>query len=51
MKPEKLTPTKAPLPQNEMLIGGDANPKLFNKRDLKQIEKEYQQHKAKRSRS
>lgn len=44
MKIKKLTPTTAPLPENERLIGGDANPKLFKKRDVKQTEREYQEY-------
>ena len=44
MKIKKLTPTTAKLPKNERLICGDANPKLFNKRDIKQAEREYQEY-------
>ncbi|RDB02501.1 hypothetical protein [Runella aurantiaca] len=43
MKIKKLTPTTAKLPENERIIGGDATPKLFNKRDVKQTEREYQE--------
>ncbi|AEI50680.1 hypothetical protein [Runella slithyformis] len=41
---KKLTSTTAKLPENEQLIGGDANPELFNKRDVKQIDRELQEY-------
>ena len=44
MKTKRFTPTKAKLPANEMIIGGDASPKLFARRDLKQIDSDYQKH-------
>lgn len=44
MKAKKFTPTKAKLPENEMIIGGDASPKLFRKNNVKQIDAEYQKH-------
>ena len=44
MKRKEFTPTKAPLPQNEMLLGGDASPKLFKKRDVKKVQKEYEEY-------
>lgn len=40
MKPKKFTSTKAKLPDNEMILGGDAHPSLFAKRDIKAIEKD-----------
>lgn len=43
MKIKKFTPTTAKLPENERIIGGDANPKLFNRRDVKQTEIDYQE--------
>lgn len=44
MKTKKFTPTKAKLPENERIIGGDASPKLFRKNNVKQIDAEYQKH-------
>lgn len=42
MKIRRFTPTKAKLPNNERIIGGDASPKLFRKIDLEKLEKEIQ---------
>lgn len=39
---KKLTPTKAKLPENERIIGGDASPRLFAKRSVKETDKDYQ---------
>lgn len=44
MKTKRFTPTTAKLPENEMMIGGDASPKLFKKSNLKQIDSDYQNH-------
>lgn len=41
MKTKKFTPTKAKLPDNEMILGGDAHPSLFAKRDVKAIEQDF----------
>ena len=49
MKPKKFTPTKAPLPKNEMFLVGDASPNLFKKRNVEKVQKEYEEYLAKRS--
>lgn len=46
MKTKKFTPTKAPLPENERIIGGDANPALFNKNRAKNIDKVFEKLKS-----
>lgn len=40
MKNKRFTPTKAKLPDNERIIGGDASPKLFAKRSTKETDAE-----------
>lgn len=40
---KKLTPTRAKLPENERIIGGDA-PNFTNKNRIKSIKSEYQKY-------
>ncbi|MFN8344044.1 MAG: hypothetical protein U0X91_03530 [Spirosomataceae bacterium] len=49
MKRKKFTPTKAKLPDNEKIIGGDAHPSLFAKRDVNATEREFKQWQDKNS--
>ncbi|MCA0231538.1 MAG: hypothetical protein LCH91_13785 [Bacteroidetes bacterium] len=44
MQTKRFTPTKAKLPENERVIGGDASPKLFKKRDVRKTEVELSNH-------
>lgn len=47
MEMKKLTPTRAKLPANEMIIGGDASPRMFSKRDVEKTDVEYQEYRRK----
>lgn len=41
---KRFTATKAKLPANEQVIGGDASPRMFSKRDVKKTDVEYQNY-------
>lgn len=42
MKTKRFTSTTAKLPANEMILGGDASPRMFAKRSVQQTETDYQ---------
>lgn len=42
MNTKRFTATKAKLPADEKIIGGDASPQMFNKRDVRKTDVEYQ---------